>query len=190
MPSETTPASPAPGASPPPLGRQPPVSAEIVTPQDARGNGPREQPPVTPREILAILLLIVAADVTIYRGLGFAGYALFFLVAPLLLWLGAPRPSFGRSFFLIGLMLVLLPLLESEDPIIREGIRAMLADRLAEAKALARIRQTKGWTAFQLADRVTLEILRANSTKLSRYTDPGKRREALRRFHDYAYQWY
>ena len=108
MSSETNPRSPTHGASPPPLGQEPFVAAEVVPPQDVRRNDTREQPPVTSREILAILLLIVVADLAIYRGSGFAGYALFFVVAPGLLWLGAPRPSFGKSFFLIGFMLVLL----------------------------------------------------------------------------------
>ena len=66
------------------------------------------QPPVTFRELLAIGVLVVAADLTVYRGLGFAGYAAFFLLAPVLLCLGAPRPRFGKGFFILGLMLVLL----------------------------------------------------------------------------------
>ena len=60
---------------------------------------PREPPlPVRWREIAAVLLLVVLADVAIYRSSGFAGYSLFFLGAPLLLLLGAPRPRLGVGF--------------------------------------------------------------------------------------------
>jgi hypothetical protein len=44
------------------------------------------------REILAVLGLVVLADLTIYRGHGFAGAAAMFVAAPLLLLMGAPKP--------------------------------------------------------------------------------------------------
>lgn len=49
---------------------------------------------ITWREVVAVSLLVVLADVTIYRGAGFAADALLFALAPGLLWLGtAQRPS-------------------------------------------------------------------------------------------------
>ncbi len=57
----------------------------------------REQLPTKWRELLAVLLLVVLCDLTIYRGQGFAGYALLFVAAPLLLTIGSPRPRFGRG---------------------------------------------------------------------------------------------
>ncbi|NUQ64019.1 MAG: DUF4173 domain-containing protein [Pirellulales bacterium] len=87
-------------------------------------------------------------------------------------------------------MLVLPPLAHSRDRIIREGIRAMLADRAAQLGSLVRRRQSEGWTAFQLADRVLLERLQAVRNDWQEYTDPDKRAAALNRFHAYAYQWY
>ena len=48
---------------------------------------PMEQPPIVGRELTALVLIVVLSDVTIYRGQGSAGFALFFTVAPLLLWL-------------------------------------------------------------------------------------------------------
>ena len=40
------------------------------------------RPPVRWREIAAVLLLVVLCDATIYRGYGFAGYAVLFAAAP------------------------------------------------------------------------------------------------------------
>ena len=109
MPTESNPESPNPNESqPPPLEQEPLVTAEIVTPVDARGNPVREQPPVRLREILAVVALVVLADVTIFRAHGFAGYVAFFVLAPLLFLLGAPRPRFGVSFWVLSLMLILL----------------------------------------------------------------------------------
>jgi hypothetical protein len=58
------------------------------------------------REILAVLLLVVLCDVTMYRGQGLAGYALLFLAAPLLLLAGSPRPHAGASLWIVSAMLV------------------------------------------------------------------------------------
>jgi len=66
------------------------------------------QPPVTWREPLAALALVVLADLTIYRGHGWTGYAWLFVAAPLLLCLGTARARFGRAFWIIAAMLVVL----------------------------------------------------------------------------------
>ncbi len=87
-------------------------------------------------------------------------------------------------------MLVVHPLAHSRDPIIREGIRAMLADRAERLDSLARRRRVKGWTAYQAADQVLLEKLQAVGDDWEAYVDREKRRAALDRFHKYAYQWY
>lgn len=85
-------------------------------------------------------------------------------------------------------VLVLPPLVESRDEIIREGICAMLAQRAEQLEA--RRRQNQGWTAFQLADQLLLERLHAMRSDWQPYTDPAKRAAALAEFHQYAYQWY
>jgi hypothetical protein len=64
--------------------------------------------PVRWRELLAVFLLVVLADVTVYRGPGFAGYALGFTVAPLLLALGVPRLRAFAGTWIVGGMLLLL----------------------------------------------------------------------------------
>jgi hypothetical protein len=87
-------------------------------------------------------------------------------------------------------LLLLRPLLDCDDPIVRAGIQAMLAQREEEAEAIDNRRQSLGWTAYQLADRVLLEQLRADHERWSAYDDRGLREAALKQFHAYAYQWY
>ena len=84
----------------------------------------QESPPRW-RELLAVLLFVVLVDVTIYRGYGFAGYALLMAAAPLLLAVGAPRPrwkaggeigetsagprtAFSAPVLIVGAMLLVL----------------------------------------------------------------------------------
>ncbi|MDZ7617246.1 MAG: DUF4173 domain-containing protein, partial [Patescibacteria group bacterium] len=86
--------------------------------------------------------------------------------------------------------LVLPPLVTCEDPIIREGIRAMLAERYLEAEGKTLRRSRRGWTAHQVADEWLVSHLAALRPYWEPYTDPEKRQEALARFRAYAYQWY
>jgi len=86
-------------------------------------------------------------------------------------------------------ILVLPPLLESDNEIIREGIRAMLAERAIQFEGWAR-QEDQHWTAFQVADRLLSERLRAMRADWAAYLDPSKRTAALDRFHQYVYQWY
>lgn len=87
-------------------------------------------------------------------------------------------------------VLVLHPLVACRDPVIREGIRAMLAERALQAEAGSRQQTQQGWTAVQLADRRLLDQLRNIRSDWQEYTDPNRRAAALERFHTYAYQWY
>lgn len=87
--------------------------------------------------------------------------------------------------------LYLQPLLQCEDPIIREGIRAMLAQRHEQVRELIDKRQDQGWTSYQLADSLVAKRLQENQTKWSAYMDDTTSRdEAIQRFRDYAYQWW
>ncbi len=68
-----------------------------------------ESPPaVTWRELLAVLMLVAVGDVTIYRGHGFTGFAVFFLLAPLLLWMGSSRTRRPAALWCVLLMLLAL----------------------------------------------------------------------------------
>jgi len=89
--------------------------------------------------------------------------------------------------------LVLQPLTNCSDPIIREGIRALLAEQEIAAEQRAAERAKLGWTSFQLSDRLLLRKLRdghAVWADYSGYSQTDERREALDRFHEYAYQWF
>jgi hypothetical protein len=71
------------------------VDADLVD-EPVRGDlATRTEPPVRWVEWAALLLLIALADMTVYRGNGYAGYAVLFGVAPWILWCGAPR---GRTW--------------------------------------------------------------------------------------------
>lgn len=63
------------GTESPRAGEPPVVMAEVVTWGDRRARIAPEQPPVRWRELLAVVLLVVLADVTLYRayGLGIQG---------------------------------------------------------------------------------------------------------------------
>ncbi len=83
----------------------PPAPPHAEPPHDEPSSN---EPPVTWREVLAILLMVVLADLTIYRSHGFAGYAAFSAVAPFLLLLGCPKRSFSAWLPTTGLMLLLV----------------------------------------------------------------------------------
>ena len=63
--------------------------------------------PVRWRELLVVLAVVALADVAIYRGHGYSGYALLFIGTPLLLLLGAPvSPSSERRRHIKSLLIV------------------------------------------------------------------------------------
>jgi hypothetical protein len=89
-----------------------------------------------------------------------------------------------------GGILVLHPLVNCADQDIREGVKAMLAERAGLAEQTELKRASKNWTSFQLADRQLLRQLRAVENDWKEYADATKRNAAWQRFKDYAYQWY
>ena len=105
---------------------------------------------------------------------------------------GDPAPSVQISVHPIDSagVLVLPPLVESDDPIIREGVQALLAKRALQLEQTLRQREDLGWTSYQLADRLLLEKLRSMREEWDEYADAEKRAAALERFDQYAYQWY
>ena len=108
------------------------------------------------------------------------------------LMLGNLAPSVQISVHPIdsGGILALPPLLKCDDEAIREGIKAMLAERAFQVEAIEQRRATENWTSFQLADRLLLDRLRGLAAEWSPYSDSVQREAALRRYRDYAYQWY
>ena len=87
-------------------------------------------------------------------------------------------------------LLCLSPLVESREEIIREGIKALLADRHEAAEKEALRRNGLNWTTYQIADQRLLDQLRRESHAWSEYTDQTHRKTALDRFREYVYRWY
>ncbi|MGM0487864.1 MAG: hypothetical protein ACQESR_14025 [Planctomycetota bacterium] len=77
------------------------IDAEVVP------NANPDPRPVRGRELLAVLVAVILADVTIYRGYGYTGYAALLLATPLLLHWGAPPlPDGKRTRHVAGQLIV------------------------------------------------------------------------------------
>ena len=87
-------------------------------------------------------------------------------------------------------LLALRSAADCEDKIIREGIRAMFAQRAVELLDAAAAPRSGDWTAFQGAQAHLLTELEAMRGAWKVYLDPAKRTAALKQFHEYVYQWY
>jgi hypothetical protein len=87
-------------------------------------------------------------------------------------------------------LLQLQPLIHCDDPVIQQGIRAMLANKLIDAESQAESRRRRGWSAYQMADDRLLSQLRSISPQLETSETKSRREELLKRFHEYAYQWF
>jgi hypothetical protein len=87
-------------------------------------------------------------------------------------------------------ILAVTPLLNCQDGIIREGVKALLARHAAKLEASQARSEQYGWTTTQLAERVALAKLNRLRSQWAEYQDPDLQREMLQRFYDYAYQWY
>ena len=87
-------------------------------------------------------------------------------------------------------VLLLAPLLECDDAIVREGVRAYLAQQYEEAEALQEQRARHGWTSFQFADHLLLRQLRSLDSALAPYRDKRIRQQTYDAFRSYAWQWY
>lgn len=106
---------------------------------------------------------------------------------------GDPVPSVQISVHPIDAegWLALSPLLDCKDEIIRDGLRAMHRERLASAVKTESERAKTGWSARQFGEERLLRQLRdldGNWREFDETPDAGSR--ALKRFRDYAYQWY
>lgn len=86
--------------------------------------------------------------------------------------------------------LALLPLLDSPNKPIRDGVAARLADQAELLERQEKRRAQLGWTATQGVGRGALKRLRDAEPKWARYKDGVKRSKAIEQFRDFAYQWY
>jgi hypothetical protein len=105
---------------------------------------------------------------------------------------GDPAPSVQFSVHPINSegILLLEPLLECEDEIIREGVAALLAQRQIGFSREVGRQERLGWTAHQIGDRIVRDKLEEDQQLWQRYSDAALRTKALERFHEYAYQWF
>jgi hypothetical protein len=136
-------------------------------------------------------LLTVAAAIYLYATLPVDAIVMRYNVQRILA--GDPAPAVQISVHPIDAegWLCLSPLLECDNEIIRDGLRAMHRDRLTSALATEEQRTKIGWTAHQFCEERLLRQLRklrGNWQQFDEAAESGS--EALKRFHDYAYQWY
>ena len=87
-------------------------------------------------------------------------------------------------------VLRLVPLLACDDAVVREGIRAYLAERHEQFQSQAATREAEGWTSFQWADQLLQARLNGIEDQLAPYRDRRRREGVLNDFHRYAYQWF
>lgn len=88
-------------------------------------------------------------------------------------------------------VLVLPALLDSRNPVIRDGIRAMLAERHLTIREDVQQQRNLGWTAFQVSDAWLKQHLDRLGPRWSTLLDePARRQRLIDRFREYAMQWY
>jgi hypothetical protein len=123
------------------------------------------------------LLLALAVYDRLFIHIGFKG-----LTRMRIIGLGDPAPSVQISVHPLSSERIplLLPLLECDDPVIREGIHAMLAERLEQAETAALRREPLGWTTYQIADEFMLDRLQSALTPTKRPATRRSRRPRSR----------
>lgn len=84
----------------------------------------------------------------------------------------------------------LIPLLDSSDETIRNGIAALLAREWVRLEARGRDETPPGWTAWQGAEEQLLRKLDLVRPQLVPFLDADKQQAAWDRFRTYVYQWY
>jgi hypothetical protein len=87
-------------------------------------------------------------------------------------------------------VLQILPLTQCENEIVREGVKAILAQSQDYSEKLAAKRKRLGWTARQLADDELLRALQDSQADWTDYKDQPRRSAAITRFHEYTWQWF
>ena len=86
--------------------------------------------------------------------------------------------------------LQLIPLADSDNEIIRDGVRALLARRQEIGHRESKQRTAGGWSAIQIAEDQLIDQLKSNESRWSGFANATARKEAAERFHKYAYQWF
>lgn len=84
----------------------------------------------------------------------------------------------------------LAPLLKCDDPLVRDGVRAMLAIELERLDARRASNRSTDWTAYQISEQLLHAQLSALRPELEMFPDATARQSARDTFDAYAYQWY
>ncbi len=104
---------------------------------------------------------------------------------------GSPEPCVQISEHPISedAMPQLLPLLNSQDPLIRDGIRAMLWTKL-QHMSYSSEQSSQHWTATQFGRQLALRQLQSHREHLAAAGDTASAQAALQRFRTFAMQWW
>ncbi len=105
---------------------------------------------------------------------------------------GHPEPSVQISEHPMedSALPVLIPLLESKNQIIRNGVHAILTARLSELQTQRSNIKGLHWTARQLGEDYAVRALEGVLEKSSRQPAAINSSSARQAFHDYAMQWW
>jgi hypothetical protein len=105
---------------------------------------------------------------------------------------GDPAPSVQISVHPLSAegLLQLAPLLDSDNALIREGVRSMLALELRRLDVRFRAANSPHWSHWQLAERQLFGELQRIRSELAVDNDPQANQSARDAFDQYAYQWY
>ncbi len=86
--------------------------------------------------------------------------------------------------------ITLFPLLDSDEPILREGITAMLAQRQLDLEQDEPLRR-KSWKSYQASQQMLMNQFDRYHDQLLPYLESeSTRRNAILQFKDWAYRWY
>jgi hypothetical protein len=90
--------------------------------------------------------------------------------------------------------LTFLPLaIDCQNEIIRNGIRSLLFQKLAELEHSRQSQLPDGkysWTKYQIADEILFRQLDAHRNILKTDVTENDARQSIQRFKNYVYQWY
>ncbi len=110
---------------------------------------------------------------------------------------GDPRPSVQIGWHETSDegFLRLLPLIDCPDPMIKDGIRGMLDEKLFQLETELASKQAQSWTAKQIAtDQLVAQLRTAkarwSADKWFSSTNFSPRQDVISRFRNYSFQWY
>jgi hypothetical protein len=79
------------------------------------------------------------------------------------------------------------PLFTSDNEVVREGVKAMLAEHVIALRGRA---EPRHWTRYQMAEENVLERFKESPALFPAYDDDSARNAARERFVKYAYRWF